>query len=106
MAVLASTLGLRFPQHSNMRGSRLFDLAFALAAQSAVLATKMDVTVVGTANGHARFECWELAAPFVSSAQSGVVGTQTANLGDVTNITYNVIPAGFDSGIHNAPYYQ
>ena len=89
-----------------MRGSRLFSLAFLLATQEAVLATNLNVTVVGTANGQARFECWELAAPFVSSAQSGIVGTQTANLGDVTNITYNVIPAGFDSGIHNAPFFQ
>lgn len=90
-----------------MRGSRLSNLAFFLATQNVAFATtKLNVTAVGTANGQSRFECWELAAPFISSAQPGIVGTQTTNLGDVTNITYNAIPAGFDSGMHNAPFYQ
>lgn len=89
-----------------MKGYRIFNLAFLLATHQAVLATNLNVTVVGSANGQSRFECWELAAPFISSAQSGIVGTQTTNLGDVTNVTYNVIPAGFDSGVHNAPSFQ
>lgn len=89
-----------------MRWSRLFNLAFFLAAQQPVLATKLNVTVVGAANGQSRFECWELDAPFVSSKQPGVVGSHATSLGDVTNITYNVVPANFDSPVHVAPTNQ
>lgn len=89
-----------------MRSSRLFNLAFFLAAQKPVLSTKLNVTVLGTANGQSRFECWELAAPFNSSTQPGVIGTHTTNLGDVSNITYNVAPAGYDSEVHTAPFNQ
>ncbi|KAI3394397.1 hypothetical protein diail_2809 [Diaporthe ilicicola] len=74
--------------------------------QKAVLSTKLNVTVIGAAHGKSRFECWELAAPFKSSAQPGIVGSQTLDLGDVANITYNVLPAGFDCGLHAAPFHQ
>lgn len=89
-----------------MRSSRLFNLAFFLAAQRPVLSTKLNVTVVGAANGQSRFECWELDDPFVSSTQPGVVGSHTTSLGDVANITYNVLPAGYDSEVHVAPFHQ
>ncbi|KAK7699520.1 hypothetical protein SLS64_011658 [Diaporthe eres] len=89
-----------------MRSSRLFNLAFFLAAQTSVLSTKLNVTVLGTANDQSRFECWELAASFTSSTQPGVVGTHTTKLGDVSNITYNVAPAGYDSEVHTAPFFQ
>lgn len=89
-----------------MRSSRFFQAALFLAAQKPVLSTKLNVTVVGAAHGQSRFECWELAAPFVSSTQPGVVGSHTTSLGDVTNITYNLLPAGYDSPAHTAPFYQ
>lgn len=71
-----------------------------------VMCTELNVTVVGAQGGKSRFECWSLNAPFLSSSQSGIVGTQTAELGSVANITYNVIPAGFVSGFHTAPAKQ
>lgn len=89
-----------------MRSFRLFNLAFFLAAQKSVLSTKLNVTALGTVDGRSRFECWELAAPFVSSTQPGVIGTHTTILGDVSNITYNVAPAGYDSEPHTAPFFQ
>lgn len=89
-----------------MRSSRLFNLAFFLAAQKPVVSTKLNVTALGAANGQSRFECWELDAPFVSSTQPGVVGSHTTSLGNVTNITYNVVPAGYDSEPHTAPSHQ
>ncbi|KAF3068947.1 hypothetical protein GL218_08059 [Daldinia childiae] len=76
------------------------------AAFDVVLATSLNVTAIGAKDGSSRFECWELAAPFVSSSQTGIAGSQTTFLGDVSNITYNVIPAGFDSGVHNTPRNQ
>ncbi|ROW04912.1 hypothetical protein VPNG_07046 [Cytospora leucostoma] len=89
-----------------MKGYPLFYLALGLAKFDMVLPHNLNVTVIGANNGKSRFECWELDAPFMSSTQSGVVGTETTTLGDVANITYNVIPANFDSGLHNAPYSQ
>jgi hypothetical protein len=90
-----------------MKASPLSHVAlFFAAAIDAVLSTSLNVTVIGAHSGKSRFECWELAVPFVSSTQSGVVGTETTFLGDVANITYDVIPADFDSGLHNAPYNQ
>lgn len=79
---------------------------FLSARLGALASTNLNVTVVGAANGTSRFEYWELTAPFDTSAQTGIVGTGTTSLGNVANITYNVIPAGFDSGLHNAPYNQ
>lgn len=89
-----------------MQDIKLRSLLSLAALLSPVLSTSLNVTVIGAANGQSRFECWEMADPFISSAQAGIVGTQTTQLGDVTNITYNVIPASFDSGFHNAPYNQ
>ncbi|KAI0481275.1 hypothetical protein GGR56DRAFT_672296 [Xylariaceae sp. FL0804] len=57
-------------------------------------------------NGNSRFECWSLSTTLVSSGQPGVVGGLAAFLGDVSNLTYNVIPPGFDGGFHAAPSNQ
>ncbi|KAK6952451.1 hypothetical protein Daesc_006988 [Daldinia eschscholtzii] len=73
------------------------------AAFDVALATSLNITAIGAKDGKSRFECWELAAPFVSSSQDGIVGSQTTFLGDVSNITYNVIPSGFEPKVHSAP---
>ncbi|KAK9792921.1 putative Cupin type-1 domain-containing protein [Seiridium cardinale] len=83
----------------------LFPMLF-FAAFNGVLSTSLNVTVVGAQGGMSRFECWTLAVPFDASSQHGIIGTQTTVLGDVSNITYNVIPVGFDSGFHTAPANQ
>ncbi|KAG4217675.1 hypothetical protein PC116_g33845 [Phytophthora cactorum] len=76
------------------------------AAFDVALATSLNITAIGAKDGKSRFECWELAAPFVSSSQDGIVGSQTTFLGDVSNITYNVIPSGFEPKVHSAPRNQ
>ncbi|KAI1492635.1 hypothetical protein F5X96DRAFT_625449 [Biscogniauxia mediterranea] len=76
--------------------------ADVITAQS----TRLNVTAIGAHAGRSRFECWEVSVPFVSSSQSGISGTQTTSLGDVSNMTYNVIPAGYQSGFHTAPVKQ
>ncbi|KAI1371990.1 hypothetical protein F4677DRAFT_433672 [Hypoxylon crocopeplum] len=84
----------------------LFHLALIFAAFDVVISTNLNVTAVGAQNGMPRFECWQLSVPFVSSDQPGTLNSVATELGDVTNITYNVIPAGFDSGFHLPPYNQ
>ncbi|KAI0842020.1 hypothetical protein F5Y06DRAFT_258836 [Hypoxylon sp. FL0890] len=51
-------------------------------------------------------ECWQLTTPFVKSDVPGVSGTQTLNMGDLSNATYTVIPPRFDGGLHRAPFKQ
>lgn len=77
-----------------------------LAALSTAMEIKLNVTAIGTHNNASRFECWELDEPFRSSNQSGLVDTRTTVLGDVSKMSYNVVPAGFDSGFHPAPTNQ
>ncbi|KAI5920844.1 hypothetical protein F4810DRAFT_402295 [Camillea tinctor] len=77
-----------------------------LTTADLALSALLNVTAVGAHEGRSRFECWELSAPFVSSSQPGIAGTQTTSLGDVANITYNVVPAGFESPFHTAPVNQ
>ncbi|KAJ0109946.1 hypothetical protein J7T55_014748 [Diaporthe amygdali] len=85
---------------------RPFRLFVIVAALSTAMATKLNVTAIGTHRNSSHFECWELDRPFTSSNQSGLVNTKTTVLGDVSKMTYNVIPAGFDSGFHPAPTNQ
>lgn len=83
----------------------LFPVLFLKGVQTA-LSTTLNVTAINAHNGQSHFECWSLSAPYFSSTQNGVVGTQASQLGQVTNITYGVIPAGYDSGFHTAPAPQ
>ncbi|KAF9869309.1 small secreted protein [Colletotrichum karsti] len=91
-----------------MRSLSYFRLYFFLAALSLASAhsAKLNITAVAARNGVSHFECWELNTPFTSSNQSGLVKTRTASLGDVSKMTYNVVPAGFDGGFHPAPSNQ
>lgn len=68
--------------------------------------TTLNVTAINARNGKSHFECWALSSPFISSSQSGIVGTQTTYLGDVANVTYNTIPPGYESAVHTCPSNQ
>lgn len=72
----------------------------------AATSSQLNVTAIGSHGGRSRFECWQLSTPFSQSKQNGVAGTAASFLGDVTNMTYNVIPSGFDGGFHTAPSNQ
>ena len=76
------------------------------AALSTAMATKLNVTAIVPCENVSHFECWELDNPFTSSNQPGLVNSKTTFLGDLENMTYNVVPAGFDSGFHPAPANQ
>ena len=68
--------------------------------------SKLNVTALTGSNGISVLECWQLSANITSSTTAGTIGAATLNLGAVSNITYTILPAGFDGGIHNAPYVQ
>ncbi len=84
----------------------LFHFTLLLAVLDTALSVSLNITAIGVQDGKSRFECWQLSTPFEYSDQSGLVGSGTTFLGDVANITYNVIPASFDSGVHTAPTAQ
>lgn len=77
-----------------------------LALVGTTLATRLNITAIGAHNGMSRFECWELDAPFMGSNQTGFEDTRATSLGDVSRMTYNVFPAGYDSRLHRAPANQ
>jgi hypothetical protein len=79
-----------------------------LSAAAAVMTTgtKLNVTAIGTHKNASRFECWELNQPFIKSNQPGLLNTRVTMLGDVANVTYSVLPSGFNSPLHPAPSNQ
>ncbi|KAK7987187.1 hypothetical protein PG996_006212 [Apiospora saccharicola] len=86
-------------------------MAFASFCVSGVVGaategTKLNITAIGASAGKSTLECWQLDAPFAVSDTPGTRGSAAANLGNVTNFGFGVIPANFDGGLHNAPANQ
>lgn len=81
-------------------------LSFAIAGTRAVQALSLNITVTGAVNNASTIECWQMDTPFESSATPGVSGSAAALIGLAANITFTVVPAGFDGGVHRAPFNQ
>ncbi|RYP49326.1 hypothetical protein DL768_004951 [Monosporascus sp. mg162] len=77
-----------------------------LMTSAAAMEPRFNVTAISAQYGNSRIECWQLDSSFSVSAQPGVAGGGAARLGDVSEMTYNVIPAHYDGGFHNAPRNQ
>ncbi|RYP70509.1 hypothetical protein DL771_005446 [Monosporascus sp. 5C6A] len=65
-----------------------------------------NITAISARYGNSTIECWQLGSSFSVSAQPGIAGGGMARLGDVSEMTYNVIPANSEGGLHNAPSNQ
>lgn len=74
--------------------------------QPMVATLGLNVTAIGFQNGASTLECWEMDTPFSLSSTPGINGSATVALGDVTGVSYAVIPPGLDGGYHNTPYPQ
>ncbi|GJN86193.1 hypothetical protein PLIIFM63780_009772 [Purpureocillium lilacinum] len=57
--------------------------------------------VVSRADGAAAFECWEMATPF---QQYPTTGQAISGLAQVSNVSYVVLPARSNEGIHKPPH--
>jgi hypothetical protein len=68
--------------------------------------TFLNVTAVTAVNGISAFECWQILPGFTTSSQTGTAGASILQLGSVANMSYSVIPPGFNAGLHNAPNVQ
>ncbi|KAI0204016.1 hypothetical protein F4808DRAFT_365928 [Astrocystis sublimbata] len=67
---------------------------------------KLNVTAVGARDGVSTLECWQLDTPFDTSSTPGTSGSAFAALGNVSTISYTILPSNFDGGQHNAPENQ
>jgi len=68
--------------------------------------TFLNVTAIWAENGASVLQCWQILPGFTTSSQSGTAGASILQLGAVANITYTVLPPGFNGGLHNAPTEQ
>ncbi|KAI1503942.1 hypothetical protein F5X99DRAFT_373939 [Biscogniauxia marginata] len=80
-------------------------LAALLSVREAA-SLKLNVTAVGARDGSSTLECWQMDEPFNPSAGPGKAGSPQVMLGDVTTLSYTIVPADFDGGLHNAPRNQ
>lgn len=78
-------------------------LLFTVAAQDE---KHLNITAIGAANGRSTIECWQITRPFDISTDPGTAGTAAQQLGDLTNLTFTILPPQFDGGLHNAPFVQ
>lgn len=80
--------------------------AALLLQPAAVLALNLNITALGAANNASTLECWQIDTPFAISTQQGTAGSAQLQLGNTSTISYSVLPAQFDAGVHNAPANQ
>ncbi|KAB5515620.1 hypothetical protein GE09DRAFT_576139 [Coniochaeta sp. 2T2.1] len=78
-------------------------LAFLAALADSQL--RLNVTAIGAANGVSTLECWEVDSPFHTSSDSATKGASVAILGNVSTLTWAVMPPGHVDQ-HNTPYNQ
>lgn len=70
-------------------------------------ALKLNVTALSADKRRvSTIECWQMDTPFTVSTDAGIAGSASVSLGNVTNLVYTVLPAGFDGGLHVAPKNQ
>ena len=86
--------------------SRLLLPTLAFLAASALAHLRLNTTAIGAQNGFSTLECWEVDSPFYTSGDSATVGSSVAHLGNVSTLSWSVVPPGQYVGSHNAPYNQ
>jgi uncharacterized membrane protein len=66
----------------------------------------LNVTAITAQDGVSIFQCWQILPGFTTSSQAGTIGASILQLGNLSNMSYSVIPPGFNAGFHNAPNVQ
>ena len=92
------------PQLARLHATILVSLLATLPA--AATAISLNVTALGAKKGCSTLECWQLDTPVELSDEPGTAGSAVAFLGGAANVTYSVLPAGFNGGLHTAPHNQ
>ncbi|KAI9456777.1 hypothetical protein F5148DRAFT_984300 [Russula earlei] len=68
--------------------------------------TFLNVTAISAQNGQSVLECWQILPGFTTVTTSSGTTRSILRLGDVTNMSYSVLPPGFNGGLHNEPAIQ
>jgi len=79
--------------------------SFASAQISNITTPSLNLTAIAASNGSSVLECWQFPG-FAASAQAGTSGALNLFLGDTANMSYTIIPARFNGGVHTAPAAQ
>ena len=70
------------------------------------VALQLNITALGAANNASTLECWQMDTPFTISTQQGTSGSAQLQLGNTSTMSYSVLPAEYEAGVHNAPANQ
>jgi len=99
---------LQHSRHVSFLQFLLLQLFLAIMAANEVKGApqNLQLTAISAKDGASTIECWELAAPFVASSKTGIMGVIFAQLGKAGNVSYAIIPAKYDGGLHDAPQIQ
>ncbi|KAI1077723.1 hypothetical protein F5B20DRAFT_551140 [Whalleya microplaca] len=73
-----------------------------VAAQS----TSLNVTAIAGVGGRSVLQCWQMRTPFAISTDAGTAGVARADLSDVRDLAYLILPSNYDGGLHTAPAKQ
>jgi hypothetical protein len=84
----------------------LFLLRCAISIAAAQTTAHFNITAISATNGRSTIECWQITRPFDISHDPGTAGTKSQQLGDLTNMTFTILPPNFDGGLHNAQFVQ
>ncbi|KAI3390649.1 hypothetical protein diail_8986 [Diaporthe ilicicola] len=87
-------------------GLLLHTAALLAALLQPAVALQFNITALGAANNASTIECWQMDTPFTISTQQGTAGSAQLQLGNSSTLSYSVLPAQFDAGVHNAPANQ
>jgi len=68
--------------------------------------TFLNITAIWGENGVSVLQCWQILPGFTTSSQAGTAGASILQLGALANMSYSVIPPGFNAGFHRAPTEQ
>jgi hypothetical protein len=88
------------PQHSRDQ------MSVTSSPSTFVPPTFLNITAISAQNGVSVFECWQILPAFTTSTQAGTAGASILQLGNLANMSYSVLPPGFNAGLHNAPNTQ
>lgn len=106
-------------------------LVAALASARVACGLSLNISALSASDGESTLECWQMDTPFSISTEAGTAGSASLALGNLyvhafppppttrcavsrthlltlarANLTYSVLPASFDGGLHYAPRPQ
>jgi len=79
--------------------------SLAPAQLSNITTPSLNLTAIAASDGSSVLECWQFPG-FAASAQAGTSGALNLFLGDTANVSYTILPARFNGGLHTAPAAQ